>query len=765
MRKKRKSCIDKKTVMFHVISVALLLGSLAIGIFVQRIGYIRCVEAFRDFGTSVGIWFCSIFGIDNGIPATVGNASSVGFNEVINFDFESFKNGFSVYGNALISAENFAGYVVFLLTLLVKVMPIALVVGILLLVLAISIQTLYFTENNDYHDSKQLTKFKKITSVIYLPIKRFISEYAYFVQCKVYYAYIFLMIWAINVNIVAIGVEAVAFLLYFSVSLNPTAAIFQGYKLFLDTAFLLKSLPAMVWIVVVYLFWNYRRKERGYERLTRMDDENDDFSKNIAVLFTGRPGSGKTTMLTSVALSISKKQRFTAFRQILEIDMRFPYFPWIKLEKSIEKLMEKGKIYNLATCKKYIRSRERRFMENPKAENIFGYDFERYNMDYDDGLKIRYIFDELENYAKLYFMYVVNTSFLQSNFSVREDYVVQSVGNFPMYDYDFFRKNARTSEVYSRHSHILVMDCLRLGKKVSASGKFANYAEFGVFLFSEAAKDRGNQYDHQKIRSENKTPTLTINNVRKIIQKYGSKTEIMKELAKLDAAAEETANPLNDYFNLMIKMFRHMTTIDGVCYSVILLDEQRPTSLNADLLDLCVCVKIVDKSNSRSALPGFWLDSAIHNVVYGAFRRYYNRMRFTRGDTTLLTHLLKTIAFKENHRFEKLKNTFSYSILKYVIDDGSERNGTEYEYRLSHKKVYADRFETACFSDFFEKRALKSKVGLADVPCYENTRATVNELNQCGSYFVSLLTKDIFEYFKEDLKEDMQKLNIITEKE
>ena len=234
-----------------------------------------------------------------------------------------------------------------------------------------------------------------------------------------------------------------------------------------------------------------------------------------------------------------------------------------------------------------------------------------------------------------------------------------------------------------------------------------------------------------------------------------SKTDIMKELARLDAEAEETANPLNDYFNLMIKMFRHMTTIDGVCYSVILLDEQRPTSLNADLLDLCVCVKIVDKSNSRSVLPGFWIDSAIHNVINGAFRRYYNRMRFVRGDTTLLTHLLKTIAFKEYHRYEKLKNTFSYSILNYVVDDGSERNGTEYEYRLSHKKVYADRFETACFSDFFEKRALKSKVGLADVPCYENTRATVDELNQCGSYFVSLLTKDIFEYFKDDIAGDL----------
>ena len=104
----------RRSVIYHVLSVFLLLGSVAIGMFVQKIGYIRLVEACRDFGTSVGIWFCTVFGIENSIPATVGNASSVSFADIIDFDFESFKNGFSIYGRALISTDNLVGYIVFL---------------------------------------------------------------------------------------------------------------------------------------------------------------------------------------------------------------------------------------------------------------------------------------------------------------------------------------------------------------------------------------------------------------------------------------------------------------------------------------------------------------------------------------------------------------------------------------------------------------------------------------------------------------------------
>ena len=54
-----------------------------------------------------------------------------------------------------------------------------------------------------------------------------------------------------------------------------------------------------------------------------------------------------------------------------------------------------------------------------------------------------------------------------------------------------------------------------------------------------------------------------------------------------------------------------------------------------------------------------------------------------------------------------------------------------------HKKVYSKRFSTDAFSDFFTVKALRSPVGLDDMPEYKTERATFEELNQQNSYFVN----------------------------
>ena len=61
------------------------------------------------------------------------------------------------------------------------------------------------------------------------------------------------------------------------------------------------------------------------------------------------------------------------------------------------------------------------------------------------------------------------------------------------------------------------------------------------------------------------------------------------------------------------------------------------------------------------------------------------------------------------------------------------------KYFLMNRKIYARRFSTDCFSDYFVDLAKKSKVGLQDYLAYVNEKATVEELKQQNSYFINSL--------------------------
>ena len=60
-------------------------------------------------------------------------------------------------------------------------------------------------------------------------------------------------------------------------------------------------------------------------------------------------------------------------------------------------------------------------------------------------------------------------------------------------------------------------------------------------------------------------------------------------------------------------------------------------------------------------------------------------------------------------------------------------------YYLDNAKIYAERFTTDCFSEYFNELARKSKVGIKDYIEYETVRASVEELKLQNSYFIRSL--------------------------
>lgn len=285
--------------------------------------------------------------------------------------------------------------------------------------------------------------------------------------------------------------------------------------------------------------------------------------------------------------------------------MKFPYFPWIYFEAELKRCMEHRTVWGLATVKEWVRLKRKRFMKHQNVKlQLYGYDYKRYGSEFSDDLRVSHLFDTLESYALAYFVYVVESSLIVSNYSIRTDGALVDEGNFPMWYSNFFPETLTEG----RHAKILDFDTLRLGKKLVEDNPNIGSFEFGVVVISEVGKERGNNLE-------------------------------LKEVKK----GIDEANQKNDLFNAWLKMCRHSATIDNVPFIKVFTDEQRPESWGADARDLCDILHILSSGESSLALPFYTIEDMVTEWVFHRFVSLYYDFRFRRGDNTLLVHLLKTV--------------------------------------------------------------------------------------------------------------------------
>ena len=384
-------------------------------------------------------------------------------------------------------------------------------------------------------------------------------------------------------------------------------------------------------------------------------------------------------------------------------DMKFPYFPWVAFEDELRRCMEHGTVYNLASVKAWVALKRSRFIRHRNAQTqLYGYDYARYGTTFDDSLKICRLFEVLETYAQAYFIYVIQSSLIVANYSVRTDNLLADNGNCPMWMTDFFPKYRRPQ---SRHAHILDFDVLRLGRKVLENNPKAGSFEFGVVGITEIGKERGNNLE-------------------------------LKEVKK---GAEDT-NQKNDLFNSWLKMCRHSATVDNFPFIKVFTDEQRPESWGADARDLADIINIASSGDTRLSLPFYTIEEMVSEWAFNRFISLYYDFRFRRGDNTLLVHILKSVVAWLWRRNLRIYNRYGYSILKIEKERGTMDGKTENKkYYLMSAKIYAQRFSTDCFSDYFNDMAAKSKTGLMDYLEYATEKATVEELKMQNSYFINSL--------------------------
>ena len=688
------------------VTVIISLAFVALGaVFWQS--YVRFAESCRDFGLSVAYYFCVLIGIDYSFTPTVTEYSDVLQWEIfLPSDWDGFTASAKGYFALLIDGENFAGYWA---TVGNVMLVVAKVIAILLpcvLVLWLVLWRMYRHGNTDHNrDTVPLRIFKAIASKTYQPIKRAVLSYRDYLSEHRTIWICWIILWVFHLNAASIVMGFLAYYFYFVLSFDVGNLYVQVCKLFIDLQVIFRHFPWWSIVTVCWLLFNRWRKRIALNRLLHFEARNCGFINELPIvsMSCGSMGKKKTTLITDMVLSQEAMFRQKALSILQQNDMKFPYFPWIVFEDELRACMEHGTVYNLASVKTWVALKRQRFARHHNVHwQIYGYELQRYGDTFDDALKVNGLFDVLETYAQAYFIYVLESSLIVANYSIRTDNTILDNGNFPLWLTDFFPKHRRLE---SRHAHILDFDVLRLGKKVMENNPKAGSFEFGVVAITEIGKERGNNLELKEVKRNT-----------------------------------DDTNQKNDLFNSWLKMCRHSATVDNFPFIKVFTDEQRPESWGADARDLADILYINSCGDMRLTLPFYTIEEMISEWAFNRFIHLYEDFRFRRGDNTLLVHILKSITVWLWRRNLRIYNRFGYSMLKIEKERGTMDGKTENKkYYLMNAKIYAKRFSTDCFSDYFNDMAKRSKTGLMDYIEYVTEKATVDELKMQNSYFINSL--------------------------
>jgi hypothetical protein len=658
-------------------------------------------------------YFCGLFQIPSKLPITINDYSKIFRLTGANVGMAETPTGFQkdtlIYFKLIFTSHNFSGYWGVVMEFLFKVTSVIAILAPIVVGVVILVRHLYFIPNQNHNeDTRPLKVFKWLAKVVYQPIKGFLIEFKEFLDEESYMKKSWTVIWLFNFNVISMGVAFFAYYFYFALSFDLFNIYKQVVKLVIDLKVVITKIPIVFIIIYAIKKFDEWRKSIAYSRLYHMESRNCGFINELPIvsMTVGSMGKRKTTMITDMALSQEVMFRQKAYELLKSNDLKFPHFPWICFELNLRTAMEYGQVFNLATVREWVEKKRARYEKHgdPK-KRLYGYDTQRYGEYYDDNLKISHLFDVLYNYAQLYFIYVIESSLIVANYSIRTDLELIDAGNFPRWAADFFPEYTNDE---GSHSHILDFDVLRLGKKVIENNPNAGSFEFGVVVISEVGKERGNNLENREMKRN----------------------------------TEET-NQKNDLFNSWLKMCRHSATVDNFPFIKVFTDEQRPESWGADARDLCDILYIESNGKIKLAMPFYTIEEMLTEWAFKSFISLYYMMRYIRGDTTLLIYILKIFTAWLYQRNAKIYNRFGYCLTHVAKEQGTMDGDVEKKkYYVINKKIYSRRFTTDCFSDYFNEMAKKSNMGLNDYMEYATEKASVEELKMQNSYFINALYKN-----------------------
>ncbi|MDR1917775.1 MAG: hypothetical protein LBQ05_02190 [Christensenellaceae bacterium] len=622
------------------------------------------------------------------------------------------------------------------------------------------IHNAFTQQNNDYNsDSKPLLIYKKISSKVYTPIKHEVIRFGEYLTTTQFLK-LWLLIWCFNFNLFAVLLSFIGICLYFFISFSWTALYDFAYNTIERLMPMFRFIPSWAWVIIALVVINIIRRMIGRNTQRHLENKNKGFinDRSIVLMPVGTMGKGKTTLVTDMSLSQESIFRTKVNDGLTEIACMFYAFPFIVFERDMLWAIDNNIIFNLTTACEWVKEKQKNFEKNyarsvrkalkygideETATNecqryyLWTYDHWKYGLTFNNGKEIEKLFDCLEDYAKLYFMYIMECSFILSNYSQRTDFMKNDLGNFPVWDLDFFNRKSKNMDDNSRFCHILDFDMVRYGKKVVANNPLGNIFEYGIIAITEVGKERGNQFKLQDLKDEKKELKELITTLKKANKDFDNEQDKLEELTT-------KANQSNDKMNDFFKLIRHTATIRGVCYARVFMDEQRPESLGADARDLCEIIRIKDKSDTRLAMPFYFIEELLHAWLFPKYLSVKETYRFNRGDNTLFMYLITKLSCVLHNSYVRTYNEFGYYVRKLGIEDITGVIEKEVNYYLIYKKIYAKRFDTSAYANIFAEKLKKVKLGMRNIPEYKEVTANIDELISQHSYFV----EDILKYME-----------------
>ena len=191
---------NTKVRICHIVCLFITFGFVCCSVFLFSSALGRIVEGVRDFGLSIGFYFCELLQINHNITPTVCNLPQMPFFPnyggdtslpVISLakDWEQFKLDFSSYWLLWVNSDNFLNYVLFLGRFLYKVCVIVLLLTPCIIVFIALFRRSLKSKNNNYDvDSRPLKIAKKLFRYILLPLKNcLLSFFDFLTKHKTYH--------------------------------------------------------------------------------------------------------------------------------------------------------------------------------------------------------------------------------------------------------------------------------------------------------------------------------------------------------------------------------------------------------------------------------------------------------------------------------------------------------------------------------------------------------------------------------------------------
>ena len=718
----------------HVICFVISTVFLALGVLFPN-SILRLFEVARDLVISSVYYLLHFTRIDFEIPATVIKLQEWKLFEeiwkpVVIFPrtFEEFATFWVEYWNLFIDPNNVASYILSLSRHLYNVSQI--INNILSLVLSLYLyfenyKTVECTERGK--KSPELIKFQHIQFKYIYPVIQWIKDFYAFIQDKGY-ATLWIITWALYLNVISIIGAFLSYYLYFISSWDILSIYTQLLKLQADVTPMIRFIPGIVWFVIGVVIYNYICRFMAFKKLYYAERCNRAFlsKRGVVMIVDGVMNAGKTQFITSVGMTAQTKIYDDMYDVMCKYERIFPNFEWQQFRDELKYLIKYRKIVDLESCREYVIRMSKWYdyivshFTAEKYKDIlsrypglpnrtFGYDYDHFRSTYNDELKILRLFKALEEYACAYYVFTIKTTLIFANYSIREDSILGDFGNKEFRDNDFFKRDPELQELYSRYAHIIDMDMIRLQRKMIDDNEYGRVLHPGVYVISEIDKERKN----------------------------------MLELKEIKIKVDET-NQKNDGFNSALMMCRHANVVDYIPIIYFICDLQRAEGWGAGGRELGEVIHIAEKGDLAPVLPFFspyWFTQGVFEWIKDYWDGFMRELKENRCDQTLFVYIVDNVITAINDHYDRINNLFGMQTLTLEIQSGKLDGKTKLDYwRLMPKKDRSERYRTDCLKSIFISDPPNEK-HIDDFVMYEGILATPEELAKQNSYFQNDIRK------------------------